>query len=213
MIDDCILIADDHPLICKGLQQEFEDHGYGNIHIAKDGLEALEFIRTKHPKYVFLDIEMPILSGFEVIEKAKVLKVTSKFIILTYHKEKGLLIRAKKLGVDAFLLKDDDFSEIKNCLAAIKNNEYYVSKSFDSETVVKADKQFMLLQLLTPSERTILRMIAKNLTSREIAKQLSVSKRTVEKHRTNIIAKLELQSNKEVLSIWAVKHASLIQPL
>lgn len=213
MINDCIVIADDHPLMCKGLQQEFEDEGYGNIHIARDGLEALDLIRTKHPKYAFLDIEMPILSGFEVIEKAKALKLTSKFIILTYHKEKGLLIQAKKLGVDAFLLKDDDFSEIKNCLSALKDDEYYISKSFDPETVAKADKQLVLLQFLTPSERTILRMIAQNLTSGEIAKQLSISKRTVQKHRTNIIAKLELLPHKEALSLWAAKYTSLIQSL
>ena len=84
-----VLIADDHPILLKGLQQEFSERGYNNITIANNGMEALQCILKDSPEVAILDVEMPVLTGFEVIQKAREANSTTKFIILTYHKEKG----------------------------------------------------------------------------------------------------------------------------
>lgn len=208
-----ILLADDHPMLLKGLHQEFIDNGYTNVSMVTNGAEALNFISEKNPDIAILDIEMPLLSGFEVIKKAHTLQISTKFIILTYHKEKGFIVQAKRLKIEGYLIKDDSFNEIEKCIKAISNNTNYISASFSNIDIKSIDKQLACLHYLTPSERTILRLISNKLNSSEIAKKLSISTRTIQKHRTNIIAKLELRSNKDTLSEWTSKYKEIINTL
>lgn len=208
-----ILLADDHPMLLKGLHQEFVDNGYTNVSIVSNGAEALNFIAENNPKIAILDIEMPLLSGFEVIQKARELQIATKFIILTYHKEKGFIVQAKKMQIEGYLIKDDQFNEIENCIKQLLDGKDYVSSSFNDDVIEEINKQFLALQFLTPSERTIIRLIAQKLNSNEIANQLNIAARTVQKHRTNIIAKLELDSSQNSLSDWTEKHRELILTL
>lgn len=208
-----ILLTDDHPILLKGLHQEFINHGYTQVYTANNGMEALNFIVKNEPKIAILDIEMPILTGFEVIIKAKELGLNTKFIILSYHKEKGFIVQAKKIGIEGYLVKDDQFSEIENCIHTILNNKSYISSSFNDNFLKEVNQQTQAIQHLTPSERTILRLIANNLNSNQIAEKLKISVRTVHKHRTNIISKLELEQNKDALSNWANTYKTLILSL
>lgn len=208
-----ILLADDHPILLKGLLQEFLDNGYTNVNIVNNGAEALSFISDNNPDVTILDIEMPLLNGFEVIQKAKELNLKTKFVILTYHKEKGFIVQAKKMKIEGYLIKDDQFSEIEKCLKSISQGEEYISSSFNSKILNEIDKQFLAIQFLTPSERTIIRLISQKLNSNEIANQLNIAVRTVQKHRTNIIAKLELETNQNSLLDWAEKHKELVATL
>lgn len=208
-----ILLTDDHPILLKGLLQEFLDNGYTNVNIANNGAEALSFISENNPDVAILDIEMPLLNGFEVIQKAKELNLKTKFVILTYHKEKGFIVQAKKMKIEGYLIKDDQFLEIEKCLKSISQGEEYISSSFNSKILNEIDKQFLAIQFLTPSERTIIRLISQKLNSNEIANQLNIAVRTVQKHRTNIIAKLELETNQNSLLDWAEKHKELVATL
>ncbi|MCF1420791.1 response regulator [Mangrovimonas futianensis] len=208
-----IVIVDDHPVMLKGLQQELEHVGYQVLATATNGASAIEVITTNHPDIAILDIEMPFLNGFEVVKRLKALDLNTRYIIMSYHKEKGFIVQAKKVGVNGYLLKEDSIQDIEKCIEeVIKGNTFY-SSSFTDDFEKTASEELRKIALLTPSERTILRLIAQERTSLEICEVLSISKRTVEKHRSNIIAKLELDSSAKTLINWVQFHKELVLSL
>ena len=208
-----LVLADDHPLMLTGLQQELEQAGYNVVATETNGTSALEAIHVHNPDIAFLDIEMPFLNGFEVVSRLKDQQLKTRFIMMSYHKQKGFVVQAKKVGVQGYLLKEDSFEEIALCIAEVMKGNNYYSKSFDSDFEIMANEELRKISLLTPSERTIIRLIAQNKTSLEICEALSISKRTVEKHRTNIIAKLELEPVANTLSVWINSHTEIINSL
>ncbi|MCW8979882.1 MULTISPECIES: response regulator transcription factor [Altibacter] len=205
-----IVIADDHPLLLAGLHDELENCGYNILGKATNGMEALQLILLHQPMIGLLDIDMPLLTGFEVIKTAKDKGVSTKFIILSFHKETEYITQAKALHINGYLLKEDSFTEIENCIRAVLDDKEYFSMSFDALTLKNASEEIKKLQLLTPSEITILKLIAQQINTNTIAENLFVSSRTVEKHRSNIITKLELEGGTNALTRWALAHKNTI---
>ncbi|WP_299678060.1 response regulator transcription factor [uncultured Dokdonia sp.] len=205
-----LLIADDHPLLLEGLKNALHTHGYSHIVAVENGALALDYIKEEQPHVALLDIEMPLLTGFEVIKKCQALSVTTRFIILTSHKEKGFVLKAKKLNIAGYIIKDEPFMEIDKCIQEVAAGNTYFSATFDAVFEGEISPQLQKVKLLSPSERTILRLIAQNKNSKEIAELLSISVRTVQKHRANIIAKLELPTGLDSLSVWTQEHQELI---
>lgn len=209
-----IVIADDHPMILKGLHDELQENNYNVVGQAENGMQALELIITHNPTIALLDIDMPILTGFEVIKMAKQKKVDTKFIILSFHKEKDYLSQAKALQINGYLLKEDPFSEIEACIACVLNNDVCFSRSLAPDSLASVSEDIKKLKLLTASEKTILKLVASQMTSNEIAERLFISIRTVEKHRSNILMKLELENNTpNALTGWAYSHRNIIKEL
>lgn len=204
-----ILVADDHPLLLKGLLLELQAAGY-NAEGANDGLEALFHITKNKIDIAILDIEMPLLNGFEVIKKAKKQGLNTHFIILTSHKEKGFVLSANELNISGYLLKDEPFSEIEKCIKAVREEGTYFSTTFTTIFNHSIAPELDKLKLLSPSERTIIRLVAEKKTSKDIAETLSISPRTVDKHRTNIIDKLGIEKVTDSLSLWAQDNIALI---
>lgn len=205
-----LLIADDHPLLLDGLKNALQAQGYSHIIAAENGALALDYIKEEQPDVALLDIEMPLLTGFEVIKKCQSLNVKTRFIILTSHKEKGFVLKAKKLNISGYMIKDEPFKEIDKCIQAVASGNTYFSATFDAVFEGEISPQLQKVKLLSPSERTILRLIAQSKNSKEIAELLSISVRTVQKHRANIIAKLELPTGLDSLSVWTQEHQELI---
>lgn len=208
-----ILVADDHPLLLKGLVDELVSNGYDVLPGANNGAEALELIQEHTPNVALLDIEMPILSGFEVINKCLEKEITTKFIMLTSHKERAYVLKAKKLNISGYLLKDEPYSEIHKAIETIKKGENYFSHVFDAVFNQEITPQIELLKFLSPSERTILRLVAQGKTSKEIGEALTISYRTVQKHRGNIISKLNLSTSADALTTWTEENRELILSL
>jgi two-component system nitrate/nitrite response regulator NarL len=206
-----ILVADDHPLLLKGLVAELLNNGFVVFKGAKNGAEALESIVLNKPTIAILDIEMPFLTGFEVIKKCQEASLGTKFIIFTSHKEKGFVLKAKKMNIGGYLLKDEPISEIKNCICAVLNGEFYASLVFNEVFTKEVSPLMEKINYLSPSERTIIRLIAQNKLSKEIARILSISQRTVDKHRSNIIAKLNLSSDSGSLAVWVKENKELLE--
>lgn len=205
-----IVVADDHPMLLKGLTEELTANQYNVIGTAENGAIALELITKLNPDIAILDIEMPLLTGFEVIKKCDNSNVSTKFIVLTSHKENRFVYKAKNLNISGYLLKDEPFDEIQKCLMAIKNGNSYFSKTFDDVFENEISPELKKIKLLSPSERTILRLIAQGKTSKDIAETLLISVRTVQKHRSNILSKLEIESAVDGLSLWVNNHKELI---
>ena len=205
-----VLVADDHPILLKGLIDELKTFNYIIIAAVDNGAKALSEIINLRPNVAILDIEMPLLSGFEVIEKCSQQNIGTKFIILTSHKEKGFITKAKNLKIDGYILKDEPAIELHKCIQEVMKGKTYFSTEFNEILDQKVAPEMEKIKFLTPSERTIIRLVAQGQTSQEIGTALSISIRTVEKHRSNIITKLDLSPEMNALTIWANEHKELI---
>lgn len=208
-----LLIADDHPILLKGLTDGLKSIGYKDITTAINGAQALDLIIKQQPEIAILDIDMPILDGFEVIAKAKDLGSDTKFIILTSYKEKAFVLQAQKFNIYGYLLKDEGMDVINHCIQEVKKGNQCFSPAFSEVLDMQIAPQLEKIKYLSPSERTIIRYIAQEKSSKQIAVILSISYRTVQKHRTNIIQKLELPSGGDSLTSWVMEHRDFIYSL
>ena len=206
-----ILIADDHPIFRSGLRQLIEaDGSMSVIAEADDGASALRLIRQHQPDVVVLDLNMPGLSGFEVVASMRDEKLSGEVVLLTMHNEEAMFTKALNLGVRGYVLKDSAANDILSCLHAVRKGENYASAELTKLLFKKASGQSRAvagLDSLTPTERRVLKLIAEYLTSREIADQLGVSVRTIENHRNNICAKLDVHGS-HALTKFALQHQS-----
>ncbi len=201
-----ILIADDHPVFRRGLVQIIEEKFPGSrIVEAGDGSEALIAIHDFRPTAAILDVDMPKRNGLDVAMEIRRRALPVAVVILTMHDNEEFFNRAMDLGVMGYVLKDGVVGEIANCLDAVMSGRHYYSPLL-AEYWVRRDQsktqgKTMLAGLasLTPTERHILKLIAENKTTREIAEVLFISPKTVENHRSNIAGKLNLKGNNAVL--------------
>jgi len=200
-----IIIADDHPLLLKGLSDFLIEKGYNLLGSGKDGREAYNLITKKNPDIAILDIQMPYMSGLEIAQQCKGLDLDTKIVLITLHKEKDLYQKAQELNIFGYILKEFALEEIENCIKTVTEGvPFFSDKIKELIGVVFVDDGE--LNTLTPSEKKILKLIAQDKTNKEIASQLFISYRTVEKHRSNIITKLNIEPKTNSLLIWAKEH-------
>ncbi|NER17675.1 response regulator [Spongiivirga citrea] len=205
-----IFVADDHPMLLKGLVDELKEFNYNVVGKAENGANALEKIMVLNPTIALLDVEMPMLSGFEVVKKCKEKNIETKFIILTSHKERGFIHKAQSLNISGYMIKDEPFIELHKCIQSVSKGIPYFSSVFNDVVDNEIRPQLQKIKLLSPSERTIVRLVAQGKSSKEIGEQLSISSRTVEKHRANIIAKLDLAPQTDSLVVWTKEHKEFL---
>lgn len=199
-----IVIADDHPLMLRGLTDFLTSKGYNIIGSAQDGNAAYNLIVKLKPDIAILDIRMPYKTGLEIAEDCKKNNLETKVILITFDKEEGLYDRAVSFGVYGYILKEFAVEEIETCISQVVNGKPYFSEEIASYLKVSTiDKKPEILESLTKSELRIVKLISDNNTSQDIADELSISIRTVDKHRSNIVHKLGLDNKPTSLSIWA----------
>lgn len=202
-----IIIADDHPITLNGIQLYVENLGYQVVKTCKNGREAYESVMALKPEYVILDLNMPELNGLEVLEKIREKDAETKIILYTMYQEKSLFNKAVNLGVNGYLLKDFAIEELSVCLEKLNNNENWFSpKLTDTLVIKKYDNEASKILLLTTSERKVLKLISEDYNSKSIADMLFVSEKTIEKHRSNIIKKLGLPNERNVLQRFALQN-------
>lgn len=214
-----ILLVDDHPLITAGIKSliETEDQ-YLIIDEARDGEEAIACIKKQTPDVLILDIDMPKKNGVEVAEYAKLNHPKTKIIFLTSHTDLNTFSKAKDVSFDGFLFKENVLEEIMNCLAEVVADREYKSEAFSSflqennEKLALIEKNNELFTKLTTSEKKILKLIAKGMTTPEIAEQLFNSYKTIENHRYNICQKLEINGSNHLLA-FALEHKDSVDNL
>ena len=203
-----IIIADDHPILLKGLNDFLADLGYDILGTANDGLSALNLIIDFSPDLAILDMEMPKMTGLEIAERCRLDQLKTKIILLTLHKELYLYQQAKDLNLSGYILKDFALDDLSTAISKIMEGGQFFSEKIFEE--LKNDLIVQSESSLTPSEIKILRLIAQGLATKEIAAMLFISERTVEKHRSNMIAKLNLEKKHNSLLIWAQKNKRII---
>jgi DNA-binding NarL/FixJ family response regulator len=212
----CIFIADDHPIFRQGLKMILEkDPQLKVVGEADDGDAALSRLAQCGAQIAILDVDMPNKDGFEVVRELRRQRVRVEVVFLTMHRDERFLNTALDLGVRGYVLKDSAATEIVNCVRSVAAGRDYVSPQLTSFLLNRHHRGMQLasakpqLDLLSPTERRVLRLIGQYKTSKEIASELLIGVRTVEHHRANIAEKLELKGS-HVLLKFAVEHQSEI---
>ncbi len=203
-----IFIADDHPLLLKGLEDLLLEKYFNVVGKTTDGQSALNFIIKNNPDIAILDVEMPLKTGIEIAKECKKLKIKTKIILITLHKEIDLYLMAKKIGVFGYLLKEFALKEIENCIKSVSENVPYFSEELKTH-IGFTEETDSILKTLSLSERRILKLISQHKTNKEIGRLLFISSRTVEKHRSKIILKLDLPHDSGSLVTWVLKNKHL----
>lgn len=203
-----IILADDHPLLLNGTKEFLEKKWFKVIDTATDGNTAYNKIINHKPDIAILDFDMPKLNGLEVAQEIQRNQIHTKVIILTLHKQESLLNEVGKT-IHGYITKDSALEELELCLDSINNNNTYIGKKLKS-TVHFDSSTNACIETLTATELKILKYLEKNLNSTQIAEELFISKRTVEKHRSNIIKKLEIDTtNQNALFVWLKQNPDL----
>lgn len=203
-----IIIADDHPLILKGLNDFLLEKNYNVLDSAENGKDAFRLIEQLQPEIAILDIKMPYLTGLEIAKKCNELNYTTKIILITFEKDETLYYEAKTLNIYGYVLKEFALVEIENCIASVLNNKPYFSPELIAYLAPTQSPEE--IQSLTPTELDILKLIAQNNTAKDIGGLLDISYRTVEKHKSNIIRKLDIEAHQNSLLIWAKENQNFL---
>jgi DNA-binding NarL/FixJ family response regulator len=192
-----ILLADDHTLVRAGIRGLL--NGLPGIEVAGeagDGHEALRLAETLHPEVVLLDIGMPGLNGLEAAARLAKLDPTIRVIILSMHTSEEYVLQALRAGVAGYLLKGAAVAELEVAVRAVARGETYlspaVSKRVVDDYVSRTTGAPDPLAALTSRQREILQLVAEGHTSKDIASRLSLSYRTVEAHRNQMMKRLDV---------------------
>lgn len=207
-----IVLADDHMMFRQGIKRIIEEASdlaiSGEV---ADGLELLKILRKSRPDMVILDISMPSLRGIEATHEIKKLHPAVKVLILTMHKDKEHLCHAIAAGADGYLLKEDADTELFSAINTIRRGSIYISPllSVQVADVLLERKNGDPIQLpsdpLSVREREVLRLIAEGKSSKDIAALLSISVRTIQHHRANIMKKLKSKKTADLIK-YAIRR-------
>ena len=194
-----VLIVDDHKIVRNGLKTLLENNS--NIEIigeGENGRIAIELAQKLKPNVIIMDIAMPELNGIDASEQILKNNPDIKIIILSMHSDKTYIAKAFKVGVLGFLLKDCDIDEIINAIKTVSNHKHYLSPMINDKII--EDYKDLLLQNdkkennLSTREKEVLQLISEGNTTKEIAKIMNISIKTVESHRQQIMDKLQIRS-------------------
>lgn len=204
-----ILLADDHALFLSGLsgllarRPECEVVG-----TAANGAECLELIRTVPHDVVLMDIDMPVMDGIEATERALAEHPDEKIITLSMHAEETFYFHMVEAGAKGFILKSADLDEVVAAIHVVCEGGSFFSQELLQHLVgsLKTSRHDQPEELLSDREKEILLLICKGLSNQEIGDRLFISKRTVDKHRANILEKTGCK-NTANLVVWAIKNS------
>lgn len=202
--------ADDHPMLRKGITDLLvETKELEWVGSAGNGKEAIEKIRSIQPDIAILDIEMPHLTGLEVAQTLIEEGASTSFILLTLLKDGNFLYNAMQAGVKGYLLKESSEKEILDCIYSVAKGNPYVNPSM-TKYLIAPQKEENELSGLSEHEINILKLIAQQKTTSEIASMLFISPKTVGNHRSNISKKLGLSGEQNGLLKWAMSRKELL---
>lgn len=211
-----IVIADDHPIFRRGLVDVLAtDPALNVVGQAANGQEALDLIATTRPDIAILDVHMPQLTGLEAARRLRDSGSPTRLILLTMYEDESLLHEALDLGILGYVLKENAAEDLILAIRAVAAGKTFITASMTAALVRRHTESEALrrerpgLRRLTPTEQRVLRLIAEDRTSKEIAQILGCAVRTVETHRQNMSTKLGLSGSHSLLKFAYENRASL----
>ncbi|MEH6570171.1 MAG: response regulator transcription factor [Halioglobus sp.] len=210
-----LIIVDDHPIFREGLKQIIARvPGIEVVAEADTGDAALAQIQQLSPDVVTLDIAMPGKDGLQVLEMTRSADKVPLVIVITSYDDNAYLNKAFELGARAYVLKDSALTDVVDCLRAVLDEKIFISPSLGRSKPLLPDMDdasVLSVESLTNMEQLVLRGVSEFKTSKEIAKKLDVSYRTIQNHRSNICSKLGLRGAHQLLN-FSCENAHLIVP-
>ncbi len=212
-----VLVCDDHALYRRGLEMVLgTEDGIEIVGEASDGAEAIRRVEELLPDVVLMDIRMPRRSGIEACTAIKDVVPSTKIVILTISDEESDLYEAVRAGANGYLLKDVPGEEIAAGIRAVASGQSLISPSMASKlltefaSMIKKSEERPQLPVprLTERELEVLKLVARGMANRDIAKELFISENTVKNHVRNILEKLQLHSRMEAV-VYAVREKIL----
>jgi DNA-binding NarL/FixJ family response regulator len=208
-----VLIADDHALFRRGLEMVLQgEAGLELVGQASDGQEAVQLAGEVVPDVVLMDIRMPKMTGIESARQMKEVAPSAKIIILTISDEDDDLFEAIRAGASGYLLKDIPLDELADSVRAVHGGQSLINPSMAGKlltefaTLARRDAEeepakHAPAPKLTEREMEVLRLVARGMNNRDIAKELFISENTVKNHVRNILEKLQIHSRMEAVMI------------
>lgn len=209
-----IVLADDHLVVRQGLRSLLEsEEGLRVVGEAADGIEALSLVEKLHPDVLVMDLMMPNLNGLEATMQLSKRGLKTRIVILSMHSDDAYVIRALRNGAIGYVLKDSSAEDLVRAVREAVLGNRYLSSALSRrmlETFINNSDSDELdpYHILTDREREILQMVAEGASNAAIGDKLSISPRTVETHRANMMRKLDLHTQAEVIR-YAIKHGIL----
>ncbi|MFO7965844.1 MAG: response regulator transcription factor [Desulfobacterales bacterium] len=212
-----VMIAEDHDIVRQALRYMITNR-FKEVDVvaeAKDGLEAIKFIRKYHPDILVLDISMPKLDGFSVIDAIRHFSENIKIIILTIHKNEEYIRTAFKYGINAYCLKSSSFDELAMAIRMTLSGKRFITPEISKNVLngylenaddIEKVKEKTIWDNISQREREVLKLVGEGYKNREIADYLCISLKTVEKHRSNIMKKLNMHTSSALAAYAAKKN-------
>ncbi|MDO8691455.1 MAG: response regulator transcription factor [Dehalococcoidia bacterium] len=210
-----VLIADDHAVVRAGIRLLLDSQD--DIEVvgeAKDGAEAVEKARELAPDIVLMDVAMPRLSGLEAISEIRRSSPDSRVLMLTMHDDEEYFFQAVSLGASGYILKEASPEDVVSALRIVSRGGVAFHPSLGRKLLddylsrVRGGEEHESYGRLTEREREILRLTAEGRSAREVGEMLALSPRTVERHRANLMDKLDLHNRSEVVQ-YAIRKGMI----
>lgn len=200
-----IVLAEDHEIVRRGLRALVEQKtGYRIVAETGDGLEAVELVGAEQPDVLVVDLRLPGLDGLEVVREARKKQPELKVVVLSMHDNEAYVVRALRHGASAYVLKDASADDLVEAIGEAMAGRTFFSKGIsrdliDAYTRGEMDQIEDRYDTLTSRERQVLHLLAQGFTGPEIAEKLFISPRTVDTHRANLVSKLGLRNQAELV--------------
>jgi len=213
-----VLLAEDHTILREGLRMLLtSDPNLEVVGEAQDGLEAVRMAESLKPDLVLMDLSMPRMNGMGAIQEIKRHMPQIKILALTVHKTEEYILATLKAGADGYVIKDATHNELMLAIQCLLEGKSYLSPSVSDKVIEgylegkKQLKSSTSWETLTQREREVLKMIAEGYKNKAIADYLCISAKTVEKHRANLMKKLDLH-NVSSLTAFAMDKGLIAKP-
>jgi len=206
-----IIITEDHTILRQGLRVLLSsDPDFKIVGEAEDGRESVRLAETLLPDLILMDLSMPKMTGMDAIIEIKKRSTDTKIVVLTVHRGEEYVLSALEAGADGYVLKDANHGELTTAIRKVLEGKRYLSPDISGKVIEgylegkNALRKKTSWDTLTPREREILKLIAEGYKNREMAEALFISPKTVQKHRANLMEKLDLH-NTAALTVFAIE--------
>jgi DNA-binding NarL/FixJ family response regulator len=214
-----IVIVEDHAILRQGVRSLLNSHDdLEVVGEAEDGIEAIRCIDKYNPYLVLLDISMPKMDGIAVLKDVKKRHPETKVLVLTMYKKEEYVLEVFNSGAEGYCLKSSSYDELLMGVRAVLSGKQFISPEISGKVLEgyiegqKTIKQKSSWDTITQREKEVLKLVGEGYQNKEIADYLCISVKTVEKHRANIMEKLDLHSA-SALTAYAIEKGLVGQEL
>jgi DNA-binding NarL/FixJ family response regulator len=208
-----VILVEDHTILREGLRALLAAHEeFEVIDEAEDGLQAMRCLEKNEADLVLLDLVMPRMNGIPVVKEIKRRWPDTRILVLTVHKSEEYILEALQAGVDGYCLKDATHAELITAMRSVLEGKSYLSPGISGKICEwflqgrkPPEENCSSWHSLTEREREVLKLIGEGYMNKEISNYLCISVKTVEKHRSNLMKKLDLH-NASSLTAYAIER-------